>query len=250
MKYKKYHYTYKIKNKCNGKIYIGVHSTNNLDDGYLGSGSALNKAKIKYGRKNFILEILKFHPSREEADCHEEFLVSKDFIKLSTNYNLIVGGRKSYMLGINHSLNSSQKISIALKGIKRSLNTRKLMSLSKMGKLNPWYGKSPSQETRKLMSLSKCGEKHPFYGKTHSEESKIKISKSQIGVRVKEKHHRYDSRKIISFDPNTLEEKIYESKLEASRILGLKNSSSINNACRHPGIKKAGGYYWRYYGDN
>lgn len=40
-----YHYLYKICCKQNDLVYWGVHSTTNLEDGYMGSGVALSKAK-------------------------------------------------------------------------------------------------------------------------------------------------------------------------------------------------------------
>jgi hypothetical protein len=39
-----YIFTYKTINKINNKYYIGVHSTNDIKDGYLGSGVALKRA--------------------------------------------------------------------------------------------------------------------------------------------------------------------------------------------------------------
>ena len=41
---KQYHYFYKIENIINGFYYYGIHSTNNLNDGYMGSGRKLKRA--------------------------------------------------------------------------------------------------------------------------------------------------------------------------------------------------------------
>ena len=49
----RYHYIYLITNKVNGKYYKGVHSTFDLNDGYLGSGTALEYDKEQYGKENF-----------------------------------------------------------------------------------------------------------------------------------------------------------------------------------------------------
>jgi hypothetical protein len=45
------HYIYKITNLINNKIYIGKHSSKNMNkDNYIGSGYLLLKAIKKYGK--------------------------------------------------------------------------------------------------------------------------------------------------------------------------------------------------------
>ena len=59
-----------------------------------------------------------------------------------------------------------------------SLEMRDRVSKSKMGVLNPMYGKSPSAETRQKMSDSIKGENHPNFGKRFTDERKYKMSRS------------------------------------------------------------------------
>ena len=95
----KYNYFYKITNKVNGHFYYGIHSTNNLDDGYMGSGHLIKLAIKKYGEENFEKEILKFFDSRKEAANYEAEVVTFSLIKEENCYNIIPGGEVFPHLG-------------------------------------------------------------------------------------------------------------------------------------------------------
>ncbi len=95
MKPKKYHYVYETKNLINNKIYVGKHSTNNLDDEYIGSGTLLRRAINKHKKENFQKIILKYFNSKEEALKHEATIVTKEFVNRKDTYNLAIGGMGS-----------------------------------------------------------------------------------------------------------------------------------------------------------
>ena len=92
----KYHYFYKITNRINNHFYYGVHNTNNLDDGYMGSGKRLHIAYKKYGIENFEKEILKFFDSKEEAFEYESEIVTEELVNDNNCYNLCTGGKSGY----------------------------------------------------------------------------------------------------------------------------------------------------------
>lgn len=89
---KKYHYFYKITNNLNGKYYYGVHNTDNLEDGYMGSGKRLQLAFKKYGIGNFSKKILKFFDTSKEAFNFESEVVTEDLVKNDKCYNCELGG--------------------------------------------------------------------------------------------------------------------------------------------------------------
>ena len=78
----KYHIIYKTTNLINGKIYVGMHSTDNLNDGYLGSGWILKQVIKKYGKENFKREVLLVLSNRKEAIEVEALLVELAIVKI------------------------------------------------------------------------------------------------------------------------------------------------------------------------
>lgn len=107
---------YKTTNIINKKEYIGIHQTDNIDDGYLGSGLAIKRSIKKYGVENFKREILEFCNSFEELLAKEKEYVNEDWVNNKNTYNLKTGGQSAGIL----SENSRNKISESLK--KRYLN--------------------------------------------------------------------------------------------------------------------------------
>jgi hypothetical protein len=83
-----YYTIYRITNLVNNKTYIGKHKTNNLDDGYMGSGIALNRAKLKHGIENFKKHIIHILSNDQEMNEMEKKLV----VVNETTYNLKEGG--------------------------------------------------------------------------------------------------------------------------------------------------------------
>ena len=88
-----YYTIYKVTNIINGKFYIGKHVTNNLEDGYMGSGKYLKKALNKYGLDNFIKEYLEILDSEEKMNLAEKIYVVLDS---DISYNLCFGGQGGF----------------------------------------------------------------------------------------------------------------------------------------------------------
>lgn len=118
---KKYKYFYKITNNINGKYYYGVHCTDNINDGYMGSGTRLKNAYKKYGIENFTKEIIKFFDTTHELYEYERMIVNEDLIKDNNCYNIKLGGEQFDISGLVQVL-QDDKIILIPKTDKRWLN--------------------------------------------------------------------------------------------------------------------------------
>jgi hypothetical protein len=89
---RKYHIIYQTICLVNGKIYYGAHSTDNIDDGYLGSGDLIVRAIKKHGKQNFerFIECIFDNPS--DMFLKEKEIVTPEFLKRSDVYNIVPGG--------------------------------------------------------------------------------------------------------------------------------------------------------------
>lgn len=180
-KEKKYHFIYKTTNLLNGKYYIGMHSTNNLDDGYLGSGRRLRYSINKYGEENHEREILEFCDSRDQLKKREAEIVNLNEIAKVECMNLIFGG------GGGWTLKQQQ-----LNAIKSNKKQKWLMEndpiWAKRTKLNRQIAGRENWKTAHKEGKIKYD---TFSGKSHTEETKRKISESCKGQGIGNKNSQY-----------------------------------------------------------
>lgn len=174
-KEKKYHFIYKTTNLLSGKYYIGMHSTDNLEDGYIGSGNRLRLAIRKHGKENFQREVLEFCESRFDLKKREGEIVNLDEIAKVECMNLCVGGEGGWSVDI-HNKAFKEKLENDLEfredfSKKRIENNKKAIREGKIIPINDrysWVGKKHSEESKNKMSeISKgtgTGESNSQYG--------------------------------------------------------------------------------------
>ncbi len=80
----------------------------NLADNYLGSGKRLQDSFQKYGKENFEKEILFIFETEVEMNNKEKELVTEEFCKDSSNYNLCEGGKGGFGF-INTNIDLSER---------------------------------------------------------------------------------------------------------------------------------------------
>lgn len=132
---------YKTTNVTNGKFYIGVHKTDNVNDDYLGSGKVLKRAISKYGIHNFSKEILFIFENAEDAYLKEKELVNEELILSDESYNLRLGGFGGFDWIIKNKLQGNRTGSVVSQETKDKIRAANL-------------GKSHSEEAKNKMRIA------------------------------------------------------------------------------------------------
>ena len=146
---------YKTVNAINGKFYIGQDSNNNPE--YLGSGTLLKRAIEKYGKENFIKEIVEVCSTKTELNEREKYWI-KETKAQEIGYNIAEGGNG----GNTYDEETRQRISQEFRGrevdpktIEKAKKTRE-----KRKQENPDVYKM-SEEQKQILSKTHKGKVHP-----------------------------------------------------------------------------------------
>ena len=223
-------YIYIIKNKINGKCYIGQTIQKNVNNRWRAHRNSVNtimaRAFAKYGVDNFEFSIISEIPNEQLDEM--EILEIKNHNTISPyGYNIESGGN------INKIVNVSSRIK---------------MREAKLGEKNHNFGKPRSEKTKIKIGLAHTGMKHtektkalissnkkgmnigcenPFFNRSHTPETKAKL-----GTAVDK--YTKDGELLGTFTTVTF----------ASRSEGIDRK--YVTACLIGRQKTAGGFVWKY----
>jgi group I intron endonuclease len=199
------YYLYLITNKINEKVYVGKAKSPKKrwqkhirPDVRTLKHQAIAKAIRKYGKDNFIFELVQAVDSEQEAFELEKFWIAELRRYSIPNYNLTDGGEGTS--GYRHTQETKNNLSQMKLGIPFSEEHKQNLSAAKIGLPPPNKGKAMSNEQRSKLSEAHTGkilsEEHKqtiiknaetnpnfgFKGRKHTEITKQKISESKTGT--------------------------------------------------------------------
>lgn len=221
------HYIYKITCLCGSlkdHYYIGKHTTRNINDGYAGSGIAINAYYKKYGKikgETYIKEILEYNNDTDTNSIREKEIIGNLWKEDPMCLNLMEGGKSSGMKGKTHSEEWKAK----MKG-----------KLAKEN--NPWFGKHPNEEQRKRLSDAHIGQKAWNKGIPMSDEAKKRMSQIKSGCKYSRAKH------VLQIDSYGNIIKEWHSTSVIERETGYNHSNIIN--CCNGKLQQAYGCVWKY----
>lgn len=163
-----FYYTYKIillKGSLSGHYYYGQHKTNNLNDGYAGSGTIIKNYFKQYDKiehQTYIKEIIAFYDNQEDLNNAEKIIIGDKFETDPLCLNLCKGGRGYIMKKQN-----KRKGHICSEETKRKIGIKNKNNKARLGMKTSEETKQKQREAAKNRIISN--------------EAKIKMSANKKG---------------------------------------------------------------------
>jgi group I intron endonuclease len=217
---------YLIRNKVNGKCYVGQTRQKKVEtrwayhrNAHISNNGYFSNSIRKHGWDSFEPSVICEIPN-EELDAREIFEISERNTLAPNGYNLDGGG------GVNKVVHP---------------DTRESMRQSQLGRKHP-------EEVKVKIGSSQIGELNHMYGKVFTEEHRNKLRQTA-------RKSGYDHSKMAEEDkPNKVEVnqytiegdflKTHESITKAAEEMGV-NRTTIGNCCRGKS-KTSCGFIWKY----
>lgn len=167
----RYYLVYRTENLLTGHFYYGVHETNVIEDGYLGSGRKLKEAIKLYGAANFKRRVVARCRSRAKMyELEKKFIAP--WIGDPRCYNLHRGGKGGWQ-HVNERLDSEKRRAIGSKGVVKHVERLK----SDPAYRAAWTAKFQELGSRAERKKPRVG----MLGQKHTPETRQKQSEAAAG---------------------------------------------------------------------
>ena len=195
---RKYHYIYKISRTFDDRYYIGMHSTENIEDGYFGSGKLITRSIKKHGVDKHVKEIIEYLSDRKSLATREKELVNKELLEDKRCMNLKIGGGGGgwpLSAGLKGFINEEHKAKFIAAGHpsvgsdELTNKVQKMHETIRMRRQNvAGYANSYAD---KLKTACENNANFSFFGRLHSDEAKKKIGLANSIAQAGEKNSSY-----------------------------------------------------------
>jgi hypothetical protein len=168
-----------------------MHSTDDLEDGYFGSGSLLSRSIKKHGKEKHQKEILEFLPTREALKLREKEIVNEEMLGDKKCMNLQLGGEGGFSEETRLAGNRAFSAMIASDTEFRADFCKKAKIASQLGQAalslkypnGVFSGKNHISETRRQMSETHK-ERGNHIGKKNSQFGTCWVKKDAVSIKI------------------------------------------------------------------
>jgi hypothetical protein len=154
---RKHHFIYRTTCLVTDKYYVGMHSTDDVDDGYMGSGRILERSIKKHGLDKHVRYIVEVCDDRAALAEREKEIVNVKMLRDPLCMNLVEGGNGGAQPGERNSFFGKHHKRSTIEKIRASMSGEKGPCYGRTGVLHPQFGKKHTKDASRKMTLAHLG---------------------------------------------------------------------------------------------